>query len=75
MRKHPILKELFGFEIKQNEVAIVWLGQNGFLIKSKSGVFFSIPIYPILQNNGHTAGLMNMYEFTPFPFNQKKFMV
>lgn len=43
MRKHPILKELFGFEIKQNEVAIVWLGQNGFLIKSKSGVFFFDP--------------------------------
>jgi L-ascorbate 6-phosphate lactonase len=43
MRKHPILTELYGFEPQQKELAIVWLGQNGFLIKSTSGVFFFDP--------------------------------
>jgi len=43
MRKHPILRALYNTDLKQKELAIVWLGQNGFLIKSKSCVFFFDP--------------------------------
>lgn len=43
MRKHPILKTLYDKDPKQNELAIVWLGQNGFLIKSQSSVILFDP--------------------------------
>ncbi len=43
MRDHPILKKLYNFTPKERELGIVWLGQNGFLIKSKSCVFFIDP--------------------------------
>ena len=43
MRKHPILAQLYGMELEDKEIGIVWFGQNGFLIKSKSCVFFFDP--------------------------------
>jgi L-ascorbate 6-phosphate lactonase len=43
MRKHPILEQLYNMELKEKEIGIVWLGQNGFLIKSKSCVFLFDP--------------------------------
>lgn len=43
MREHPILKELYDFRLQGRQFGIVWLGQNGFLIKSKSCVFFIDP--------------------------------
>lgn len=43
IRKHPILEQLYSMERKDNEIGIVWLGQNGFLIKSKSCVFLFDP--------------------------------
>jgi len=43
MRKHRILEQLYNKEQGNNEIGIVWLGQNGFLIKSKSCVFFFDP--------------------------------
>ena len=43
MRKHRILEQLYNKEPGNNEIGIVWLGQNGFLIKSKSCVFFFDP--------------------------------
>jgi len=43
MRKHPILKALYDIDPKQKELAIVWLGQNGFLIKSRSCTVFFDP--------------------------------
>jgi L-ascorbate metabolism protein UlaG (beta-lactamase superfamily) len=43
MRKHPILNQLYGMELKEKEIGIVWLGQNGFLIKSRHCVFFFDP--------------------------------
>lgn len=41
--KHPILEKLYGMELKEKEIGIVWLGQNGFLIKSRSCVFLFDP--------------------------------
>lgn len=41
--KHPILETLYNMELGEKEIGIVWLGQNGFLIKSKSCVFFFDP--------------------------------
>ena len=43
MREHPILKQLYSYTPEKQQLAIVWLGQNGFLIKSKSCVFFIDP--------------------------------
>ncbi len=43
MRKHPILKALYDIDPKQKELVIVWLGQNGFLIKSRSRTVFFDP--------------------------------
>ncbi|MBC8181048.1 MBL fold metallo-hydrolase [candidate division KSB1 bacterium] len=43
MREHPILKQLYSYTPEKRQLAIVWLGQNGFLIKSKSCVFFIDP--------------------------------
>lgn len=43
MRKHPILEQLYNLELGKKEIGIVWLGQNGFLIKSESCVFFFDP--------------------------------
>jgi len=43
LRVHPILKKLYDFGPKERELGIVWLGQNGFLIKSKNCVFFIDP--------------------------------
>jgi len=43
MREHPILKKLYSYIPKEKQLAIGWLGQNGFLIKSKSCVFFIDP--------------------------------
>lgn len=43
MRKHPILERLYSMELKNKEIGIVWLGQNGFLIKSKSCIFLFDP--------------------------------
>lgn len=43
MRIHPILENLYSMELRDKELGIVWLGQNGFLIKSKSCVFFFDP--------------------------------
>lgn len=41
--KHPILEKLYNMELGEKEIGVVWLGQNGFLIKSKSCVFFFDP--------------------------------
>jgi L-ascorbate metabolism protein UlaG (beta-lactamase superfamily) len=43
MRKHPILENLYKINPDLRQLAIVWLGQNGFLIKSKSCVFITDP--------------------------------
>lgn len=43
MRNHPILEQLYNKELVEKEIGIVWLGQNGFLIRSKSCVFFFDP--------------------------------
>jgi L-ascorbate metabolism protein UlaG (beta-lactamase superfamily) len=43
MRKHPILETLYNMELGDKEIGIVWLGQNGFLIKSKNCVFLFDP--------------------------------
>ncbi len=43
MNKHPILEQLYNKELGKKEIGIVWLGQNGFLLKSKSCVFFFDP--------------------------------
>ncbi|MBN1349836.1 MBL fold metallo-hydrolase [candidate division KSB1 bacterium] len=43
MHPHPILKKLYSFQPEARQLAIVWLGQNGFLIKSQSSVFFIDP--------------------------------
>ena len=43
MRKHPILEKLYGFKPENGQLGLVWLGQNGFLIKTASSVFFIDP--------------------------------
>jgi len=43
VHKHPILKKLYGYKPKPGQLGLVWLGQNGFLIKSASAVFFLDP--------------------------------
>jgi L-ascorbate 6-phosphate lactonase len=43
MRNHPILNKLYNYKLDDKQLAIVWFGQNGFLIKSKSCVFFIDP--------------------------------
>lgn len=43
MREHPVLKQLYTFQPEERECALLWLGQNGFLIKTKSCVFFFDP--------------------------------
>ena len=43
MREHPILQKLYSFQLEDRQLGIVWLGQNGFLIKSKSCVFLIDP--------------------------------
>ena len=43
MREHPILKKLYSYRLQNRQLGIVWLGQNGFLIKSKSCVFLLDP--------------------------------
>ena len=43
MRKNPILEQLYSFELDRGQLAIVWLGQNGFLIRSRNCVFLIDP--------------------------------
>jgi L-ascorbate 6-phosphate lactonase len=43
MRKHPILETFFNLNPKSRQAAILWLGQNGFIIKSKNCVVFFDP--------------------------------
>ena len=43
MDNHPILNQLYNFNLKDRQLGIVWLGQSGFLIKSKSAVFLIDP--------------------------------
>ena len=43
IRKHPILEQLYSMELEDKEIGIVWLGQNGFLIKSKNCVLLFDP--------------------------------
>lgn len=43
MREHPILQQLYNYHPGDREIGIVWLGQNGFLLKSKSCVIFIDP--------------------------------
>jgi len=43
MHDHPILKALFKHRFPEGELGVVWLGQNGFLIKSKSCVILIDP--------------------------------
>ncbi|MDX1284848.1 MAG: MBL fold metallo-hydrolase, partial [Draconibacterium sp.] len=41
--KHPILEQLYSMELADKEIGITWLGQNGFLIKSKNCVLMIDP--------------------------------
>jgi len=43
VRKHPILKKLYSYKPEAGQLGLVWLGQNGFLIKTASAVFFFDP--------------------------------
>lgn len=43
MRNHPILEQVFSKKLKEKEIGIVWLGQNGFIIKSRSCVILFDP--------------------------------
>ena len=43
MREHPILKTLYNFKSRESQLGIVWLGQNGFLIKSENCVILIDP--------------------------------
>ncbi len=43
MRKNPILDQLYGFDLKPGQLGIVWLGQNGFLIRNRNCVFLIDP--------------------------------
>ncbi len=43
MREHPILQKLYSYHPGERELGIVWLGQNGFLIKCKSCVILIDP--------------------------------
>ena len=43
MDDHLILNQLYNFNLKDRQLGIVWLGQSGFLIKSKSAVFLIDP--------------------------------
>jgi len=43
VHKNPVLKKLYGYRPQPGQLGLVWLGQNGFLIKSASAVFFFDP--------------------------------
>ena len=43
MRKHPVLKKLYGYRPRSGQLGLVWLGQNGFLIKTASAVILFDP--------------------------------
>ena len=43
MRKHPILKNFYSLNPESQQAAVLWLGQNGFLVKGKNCVVFFDP--------------------------------
>ncbi len=43
MRRHPILAKFHDYLPEKGQLGIVWLGQNGFLIKSQSSVLLIDP--------------------------------
>jgi L-ascorbate metabolism protein UlaG (beta-lactamase superfamily) len=43
MRKHPVLEKFHAMELGEKELAIVWTGQNGFLVKSRNCVVYFDP--------------------------------
>jgi len=43
MAIHPVLQKFFAFQPQEKELTILWLGQNGFLLKSQSSVFLIDP--------------------------------
>jgi L-ascorbate metabolism protein UlaG (beta-lactamase superfamily) len=47
LRVHPILKKLYSFKPDPGQLGLVWLGQNGFLLKTASAV---IAVDPYLSD-------------------------
>ena len=43
MQNNPILDQLYSVSLKEGQLAIVWLGQNGFLVRSRNCVFLIDP--------------------------------